>query len=247
MTVFVSSKYSTENINKITEPKLTDLKIEPYFDIYKAYYKSRYPDREIEFNPIQSTLIVKMKFLEKIYYIHMALIQYIVLDLIYKSEQKISILYISEKSGIEVKYLQETINSLLQIKIIKRTDAKSIENLKFYMNHNFVHDNNKISISSLVTKEDLTSTNIENKKEYLHDRNTIILSNVYDYIKKNKTFTKDLLISELQYIIPFKFSQEQIDNIVKNLIDKEHITEINLQSPYNNNEQELQQIFKYVE
>ena len=237
-------KYSNINSNSVSEFNL-DSKIEPYFDIYRKYYNSRYPDREVEFDPFQSTLIVKMKFTEKMYYIHMALIQYIVLDIIYNSDE-INTLKISEKSGIKIEYLQETINSLLQIKIIKRTNAKSIEELKFYINYDFTHENNKISISSLVIKEE-SSNNCAKKEEYMHDRNTIILSNVYDYIKRNKTFVKDILITELGYKIPFKISQQQIDDVIKTLIDKEHITEITLPNPYNSNIQDSQQIYKLVE
>jgi hypothetical protein len=238
-------KYSNGYSNPIPQLNISN-KIEPYFDIYKAYYNSRYPDREIEFDPFQSTLIVKMNFLEKNYYIHMALIQYIVLDIIYNSQDEINSIKISEKSGIKLEYLQETINSLLQIKIIKRTNGKSIEDLKFYINYNFAHDNNKISISSLVINQDKSSKN-EKIKEFLHDRNIIVLSNMYDYIKKNRTFTKDVLITELAYKIPFKINHEQIDESIKTLLEKEHITQITLPNPYNSNSQDTQQIYKFVE
>ena len=237
-------KYSNINLNPVSEFNL-DSKIEPYIDIYRKFYNSRYPDREVDFDPFQSTLIVKMKFTEKMYYIHMALIQYIVLDIIYNSDE-INILKISEKSGIKIEYLQETINSLLQIKLIKRTNGKSIEELKFYVNYDFTHENNKISISSLVIKEESSNSSVK-KEEYMHDRNTIILSNLYDYIKKNKTFVKDILITELGYKIPFKMSQQQIDDAIKTLIDKEHITEITLPNPYNSNIQDSQQIYKLVD
>ena len=244
-TTFNIFKYSNSNSNPVSEFNL-GLKIEPYFDIYKKYYNSRYPDREIEFDPIQSTMIVKMNFMEKNYYIHMALIQYIVLDIIYNSSEEINTLKISEKSGIKMEYLQETINSLLQIKIIKRTNGKSIEELKFYINYDFTHDNNKISISTLIIGKDSLNT-CNKKEEYMHDRNTIILSNLYNYIKKNKTFVKDVLITELGYKIPFKISLQQIDDAIKILIDKEHITEIILPNPYNLNSQDSQQLYKLVE
>ena len=237
-TTFITFKYSNTNPNPVTNFAMTS-QIEPYFDIYKAYYNSRYPDRQIEFDPFQSTLIVKMKFMEKNYYIHMALIQYIVLDKIFTFSDGVNLLKLSEITSIQVENLQETINSLLQIKIIKRSNAKSIEELKFYINYDFTHENNKISISSLVIKE---KEEKEIKREFLHDRNTIILSNIYDYIKKNRTFTKDVLITELQYKIPFKINLEQIDSVIKTLLDKEHIILIQLQNQYG-----LEEIYKYVE
>ena len=169
----------------------------------------------------------------------MALIQYIVLDKIFTFSDGVNLLKLSEITSIQVENLQETINSLLQIKIIKRSNAKSIEELKFYINYDFTHENNKISISSLVIKE---KEEKEIKREFLHDRNTIILSNIYDYIKKNRTFTKDVLITELQYKIPFKINLEQIDSVIKTLLDKEHIIFIQLQNQYG-----LEEIYKYVE
>jgi len=239
---------SHTNLNQVSKFVL-DSKIEPYFDIYKSYYNSRYPDREIEFDLYQSTMIVKIKFIEKTYYIHMGLIQYIVLDKIY-SNQEISLLKISEQAQIPIENLQETINSLLQIKIIKHSNSTSIENLILNINNDFVHDNNKISISSLIIKENDLTTNSNtnsNHKEFIHDRNTIVLSNLYDYIKKNKTFTKDVLITELGYKIPFKINEEQINSCILTLLEKEHIIKINLMNPYNNNSEDLQQIYQLVE
>lgn len=223
-------KYSNTHLNIIPNFNLNS-KIEPYFDIYRAYYKSRFPDREIEFDPFLSTLIVKITFLEKLYYIHMGLIQYIVLDQIFKSDEGIGLINISKNINIQIHHLLETINSLLQIKIIKRSNGNSIEDFKFFINYDFTYGNNKISISSLVIKE---KEEKEMKKEFLHDRNTIVLSNLYDYIKKNKTFTKDVLITEIQYKIPFKINQEHIELGIKTLLEKEDIIIVTIPNPYDN-------------
>ena len=172
----------------------------------------------------------------------MALIQYIILDLLFKVDEGMNIITISKLSKIPIQHLQETINSLLQIKLIKRSNSKSIEDLKFFINYNFSHENNKISISSLILKEKEN----EIKKEYLHDRNTIVLSNLYDYIKKTKTFTKTILETELQYKIPFKITNEQIEMCIKTLLDKEHIVSIQMTNPYNS-EGCKDIIYKYLE
>ena len=239
--IFNIFKYSNTNLNPVTNFKLNS-DIEPYFDIYNSYYNSRYPDRQLEYDPFQSTLVIKVSFLEKKYFIHMALIQYIILDLLFKVEEGINIIIISKLSKIPIQHLQETINSLLQIKLIKRTNSKSIEDLKFFINYNFSHENNKISISSLILKEKEN----EIKKEYLHDRNTIVLSNLYDYMKKTKTFTKTILETELQYKIPFKITNEQIVTCIKTLLDKEHIISIQMMNPYNSDGY-ADIIYKYVE
>ena len=118
---FVIFKYSNSAQSGINGFTLCH-QIEPYFDIYKSYYNSRYPDREIEFDPIKSTLIVKMVFNSKSYYVHLVLIQYIVMDKLFgvKENEGLGIREISTQTGMGVKNLQQTINSLLHIKLIKQ-------------------------------------------------------------------------------------------------------------------------------
>jgi len=238
-TNFTIFKYSNLNQTDITQFKLNSL-IEPYFDIYKSYYNSRYPDREIDFDPIQSTMIVKMVFNSKPYYVHMALIQYIVLDKLFSNTDGLGIKDISSLTNITIKNLQDTINSLLHIKLIKRsTNTTSILDMKFYINYDFVHENNKISISSLVSQKEKEI--IEEKREFLNDRNTIVLSNMYDYIKKSKSFTLDSIYEELtKYKIPFEVNLEQIIAGINILVEKEDIVEIN-------KEQNKTKEYKYCE
>ena len=230
-TSFTIFKYSNLNQTNINVFNLTS-KIEPYFDIYKSYYKSRYPDREIEFDPIQSTMIVKMIFLTKPYYVHLALIQYIVLDKLFNQidGNGLGIKDISTQTNIPIKNLQETINSLLHIKLIKRSiNATSVLDMKLFINYDFVHENNKISICSLVVKKEEKEEHEENddKKEFLNDRNTIILSNMYDYIKKNRSFTLDLIYNDMcKNKIPFKIDLEQVMAGIKIMLEKEDIMEI---------------------
>ena len=234
-------KYSTMSQKIINKFKLNN-KIEPYFDIYKSYYNSKYNDREVEFDILQSTLIIKMTFLEKNYFIDLAVIQYIVLDIIYNSHDGINILDISNQTDIEIVNLENTINSLLKIKIIKSLEGASLDSIKFFINKEFTFDKEKISISSLVINEN--NKNNENVKEFLHDRIIIVLSNLYDYVKKNKFFVKDVLINDLQYKIPFKIDMNHIDQAVEIAIKKEHIKQIDV--PNINNESS-QIMYQYIE
>lgn len=227
ITTFTILKYSNmTNINtNISNFKLNQ-QIEPYFDIYKSYYNSRFPDREITFDPIQSTMIVKMTFNSKLYYVHLSLIQYIVLDKLFNSNDGLGIEDISFLTNIQIINLQETINSLLHVKLIKRTIDLSINDVKLFINYDFVHENNKISICSLIiNKKDIK---INEEKEFLIDRNTIILSNVYDYVKKNKTFTTDLIYDELsKNKIPFEINFKQINDCVDFMLEKKYVILIN--------------------
>lgn len=224
---FVIFKYSNNTQSGINKFALCP-QIEPYFDIYKSYYNSRYPDREVEFDPIKSTLIVKMVFNSQPYYVHLALIQYIVMDKLFgaKENSGLGIKEIATQTGIEVKNLQQTINSLLHIKLIKHSaNTSSIADMKFFINYDFTHPTNKISISSLVIPKE---QEIEKERELMHDRNTIILSNLYDYVKKNRTFTIDKIYDELsKNKIPFKIELEQVTSAIKVMVEKEDLIEMN--------------------
>ena len=222
-----SNQTTTQTQSYITGFNLNS-QIEPYFDIYKSYYNSRYPDRELEFDPIQSTMIVKMVFGSKPYYIHLALIQYIVMDKLFNSGiDGLGIKDISEKINIPIKNLQETINSLLHIKLIKRsTNANSVLDMKLFINYDFIHVSNKLSISSLVLQKEKDISNNEDKREFLNDRNTIVMSNMYDYIKKNKTFTLDTLYDVMsKNKIPFQIELEQVMAGINVMLEKEDIIE----------------------
>jgi hypothetical protein len=222
-TIFKYSNINQSNINGFT----LSPQIEPYFDIYKNYYKSRYPDREVEFDPIKSTMIVKIVFNSKQYYIHMALIQYIVMDKLFKVKENdgLGIKEISSQTNIDVKNLQQTINSLLHIKLIKHSsNTSNIADMKFYINYDFMHQTNKISICSLIIPKE---QKVLEERELIHDRNTIILSNLYDYIKKNKTFSIDNIYDEIsKNKLPFKIELEQIISAIKVMVEKEDIIEI---------------------
>jgi len=225
-------KYSKSVISDIDKYNLNE-DISPYFDIYKSFYRSRYPDRNLEFNIKKSTTIVKSVFKEKEYFIHMSLLQYLILDVLYKKIDGESINNISKKLNVEIKNLEKGINSLLKIKLIKRieySEIKNIENLVLTINYDFENENKKISIANMVEENESEESY---KKEFMHDRDTIILANLYDYIKKNKFGTTDVFLTELQYKIPFKINIDQINNAIKIALEKEHIKKIDV--PNNDN------------
>lgn len=203
-------------------------KIEPYLDIFRAYYKSRYPDRDYEIDILKSTLITKMKF-DKIYYIHMALIQYIVLDIIMKSgNEGIEIMDISSQTDIPVTSLQETINSLIKIKLVGRSSTDgSIENIKIVPNKNFTYEKNKISIGTMVIKEKTQNQN-EKVKEYMFDKTMIVMCNIIDYVKKNNNFYEDTIVESIKYKIPFEITSELLEKAINEALQKEIIKKIEI-------------------
>ena len=202
------------NIN-INSPNL-----EPYIDMYKSFYSSRYPDRDFEIDFIKSNLIVKITCLDKIYYIHLALLQYVVLDKIMNSgDDGICAKELALALNIKLSLLNDTFNSLLKIKIIKR-----ISDTKFQFNRDFTFDKTKISIYGLIKKEDKTSTKIE--REFMHDRSIILLCNLINYAKHNDSFTIDFVQEKLVSRVPFKFTKEELENALKEAIKDNYLIEI---------------------
>ena len=202
----------TNPVNPLIESKEIPINLAPYLDMYTSYYKARFPDRKIEYDLVNSTIIVKMKFGTgsdiKQYFIHMAILQYIVLDQIMKGIINLSVLEISEKLGISLEDLTDTFNSLLKIKIIKRKIEK--DNIYFAINDNFSFEKNKLSISGLIKKD--SSEEPVKIREFLHDRQMIVLANLIYWAKKTKYFAQDVIHEALVHVIPFKLTDDNITN-----------------------------------
>lgn len=216
--------------------------IEPYFDIYRSHYYNRYPDRQISYDIIKSNITVELKYNDQTYFIHMAIIQYLVLYRIINNSHGLTINQISEETGILVGELKETINSLIKIKLIGKTggNLSDIETIRLIQNPNFSYDKNKISIYSLVQKEK-QDDKIEKPKEFLHDRNTIVYSNLIDWIKKNKFFYKDTLIDSIKYKIPFGITDDQIEYSINKALNDDIIKKINISNNPLDNEKIMYQ------
>ena len=81
ISTFQIIKYNFAPDNFLTSSHMSDT-LKPYIDMYKSFYSARYPDRDFEVDFIKSNLITKITCLSKDYYIHLALIQYVVLDIV---------------------------------------------------------------------------------------------------------------------------------------------------------------------
>lgn len=236
LTTFQTFKYNyynnenilgfTHNLNTAETEKNTinyntaNKNLVAYLDIYRSFYKTRYPDREIEYDFIDSTIIVKIKFDSGIYYIHMALLQYIVLDRIMnqkEDDEDITASSLSEIFGLSLGKLNDTFNSLLKIKIIGRTNSSDI---RFAFNKDFIFDQNKLSIADLVKKATETKAS---QREFIHDRNMIVFCNLVHYAKKNTYFSRDTIMEQLSYCVPFKLNDEYIDKAIEKAVEDEYI------------------------
>ncbi len=215
--------------------------VEPYFDIYRAFYTNRYPDRKISFDIIKSSITVELNY-DKTYYIHMSMVQYIILDMIMNNPKGLTIGEIHKLTSIPIGNLKEPINSLLKIKLIGKTSGTSIDTVKIIENPNFSYEKNKISIYSLV-QTDKSDTKSENKpREFLHDRNIIVYANLIDWVKKYKYFFKDTIEESIKYKIPFGITNEQLDYAISQGLKDDIIKEIQV-----NKTEHTQYMYQYIE
>lgn len=190
--------------------------IQIYIDIYRTYFIQRYPDRVITFNIFTSPMIIKIKLNDNMYYLNLTLIQYILLDLIINNNDGISIQSISKNIGISLKYLENAFNSLLKVRLVKRTD-----DYIFFPNNDFSYNKKKISILNLM------DTNIDNKKVeriFIHDKNLILQCNIVSFAKKNKVFTLELLLTYLKKVIPFTFNDKDLNECITKCINDSYIS-----------------------
>jgi hypothetical protein len=219
ISTFQIIKYNFAPDNLLTSSHISD-NLKPYIDMYKSFYSARYPDRDFEIDFIKSNLITKITCLSKDYYIHLALIQYVVLDIIVNSIVGICAKEISTTLNIKLSLLNEAFNSLLKIKIIKRNS-----DTKFIFNNEFTYDKSKISIFGLIKKYD-DDCSAKAEREFMHDRSVILLCNLVNYAKHNEPFTIDFVSEKLSTLVPFKFTKENLENSLKDAIKDNYISEI---------------------
>ena len=223
ISTFQIIKYNFAPDNFLTSSHISD-NLKPYIDMYKSFYLARYPDRDFEIDFIKSNLITKITCLSKDYYIHLAFIQYIILDIIINgvnSTDGILAKDISATLNIKLSLLNEAFNSLLKIKIIMRNSEN-----KFVFNNEFTYDKNKISIFGLIKKYDDEETAKSAEREFMHDRSVILLCNLVNYAKRNEPFTIDFVNEKLSTLVPFKFTKENLEAALKDAIKDNYISEM---------------------
>ena len=59
----------------------------------------------------------------------------------------------------------------------------------------------------------------------MHDKKMIIQCNVINYAKKNVMFTLDVLYNKMTYVVPFKFTNEELIDCINKCIDEDYLIE----------------------
>jgi hypothetical protein len=190
---------------------------------------------------IKSSITVELSY-DKTYYIHMSMVQYIILDMVMKNPKGLTIGEIHKFTGIPIGNLKEPINSLLKIKLIGKTSGTSIDTVKIIENPNFNYEKNKISIYSLVQTDKFDTKSDNKPREFLHDRNIIVYSNLIDWVKKNKFFYKDTIVESIKYKIPFEITNNQLDYAISQGLKDDIIKEISV-----NKTEHSDHMYQYVE
>jgi hypothetical protein len=196
-----------EKIYKCNIPK----EVLIYYDILKSYYNARYLDRIMEIDYLESTIKIKMNF-DKKYTFEMNLFQYSILKLIYDNKET-KLINIINKTKIECEIVEKIINGFLKIELIKRTD-ENINDIKFIINNNFCHEKTNLNIVHKINKININDNN------YLFQKNKVIYCNLIDILKKIKDKCNETTLNEkLLKRIPFKFTNEEVLNEIKNGIN----------------------------
>lgn len=215
--IFKIFKYSVCTDNSATDNCVFSNEIQMYIDIYKSYFNSRYPDRVLSFNLFSSPMIIKFKINSEIYHIRLSIMQFILLDIINKNKNGIDVFKIASMINIKLKHLESVFNSLLKIRLIKRTN-----DYVFYPNNDFTYTDKKISIFNLVN----TNVNIDNDKverQFVHDKNLILQCNVVNFAKKNREFTLDTLNKHLSKVIPFTIDDTTLTKCLEKCINDNYL------------------------
>jgi hypothetical protein len=221
---FNISKYITNENEKIYDCNVSN-EIKIYSDILKSYYSSRYLDRIMKIDYLESSIKIKMKFGDIKYMFEMNLFQYTILKLIYENNE-IKLCEIINKSNIDGEYIEKIINGFLKLELIKRTN-KNIHETIFVINNDFYHEKQRLNITHKINKIHVKNEN------YLFLKDKIIYCNLIDTLKKkNKEYNSEELFEILSKNIPFKFTQDELFIEIKKGINIEDVVKIESTNSY---------------
>ncbi len=129
------------------------IEVQPYLDIFTAYFTKRYKHREITYNFNQGYAIVNMTIGGIDYRIEVTTPQFFLL-LQFNKHDKLTAIEIAENMGISLRDLTPVLNSFLKCSIINREPGEKTDpNLKFYINDNFKYNKKEFSIVSLINSQ----------------------------------------------------------------------------------------------
>lgn len=212
--------FDVKNSNEIMyNYKELDKHIDIHTDMFTCYYNARYPDRNISYDYVQSSMFVKTSFLQQQYCIHMSVIQYVVLDIIINNKFKIFQYHDFDDLNIDNNVLKIIISGFIKIELLFNYKTG------FILNNSFEHDNPTFSIYYLLMNQLNNNINTNDNKIVCDDKFTRfdnLINIVHNHIKNSCMVYKDSLYDELQNKID-NYSENDVFYVIELLLDDNKI------------------------
>lgn len=188
--------------------------IDLHTDLFSCYYDARFPDRDISYDCVKSSIFVKTLFLKKQYCIHMSIAQYIILDFIITNKSNIIYYHDFHHFNLDNKLVKNIIAGFLKINLVFNYKSG------FVLNDHFEHNNPTFSIYYLLLNN-FNNHDINAKHDNLNKIDKLF-DIVENYFKNNLVVYKDNIINELGYKIN-DCDDNDIFYVIELLIDNNKI------------------------
>lgn len=218
--------YTNDSSDNITNNHSFDVpfELQPYIDIFNAYYKQAYGGRSMKWNFNVGTAVIKIKINNREYQLKVTTPQLFVL-MQFNENTKITAIKLAENLGTSLSKLSPILNSLLKSKILVRDPGPANNpNMNIYIDDNFYSTNTKLSLVSLVVKN--TPTKVEEKQieeKFTIGRENIMLAKIVRVMKFKKEVIKEDLFKLVSDDLPFTATEEMFKSAVNSAIKQEYI------------------------
>ncbi len=200
--------------------------VAPYIDVFNQYYKMKYPHRNLEWNFNHGTAVIKIKLGEKHYFLQLNTPQMFLL-LQFNHQEKISALDLATNIGLPMSKLGKILTTFLKTKILCRESGKAANDpsMLIYLNHNFSHSSDKISLVNLVNQPKVNDSEIQDR--FAIGRENLLQAAVVRQLKKHKTIAKTELLKNTQECLPFSVNDQQFHTCLMTCVNEGYMTSNN--------------------
>lgn len=196
----------------------------PYIDVYNQYYKMKYPNRNLEWNFNYGTAVTKVKLGEKYYHLQLNTPQLFLL-LQFNHQEKITALDLASRIGLPMSKLGKILTSFLKTKILCRESGKAPNDptMLIYMNHNFNHSTDKISLVNIMNQQKVNDSEIQDR--FAIGRENLLQAAVVRQLKQLKTVAKSELFNIVQKnILPFQINDTMFQSCLLTCVNEGYVT-----------------------
>ena len=224
--IHVCRSYDWEYENVDTENYKLPLDLSIYLDIFNAYYKDRFNERQLSWLYDDSHGVVEF-LTDKLYNVKMNLLQ---LSVFYSiNETAKSALELSNELKINLQKLGIVLNSLLLSKLIHRSQGSSDNpNIKFSVNEEFKYNENNFSIVGIYEKVKKLSENKESVEDTSNlPSETVLRAKILANVISEKSVNKDKLIDSINNYFKINIPSKYLDKVIKDLTESNDRIKLN--------------------